>query len=306
MRRPTALVPAALFVMLTIALAAPLRAQEASTDDQVKALLARGVEEYAAERWDEARAIFEQAHRLKPTARTARGIGMAAFNQRKYVDAVNFLGLALASQEQPLTAEQKGQIEDLLRQSLGFVGRFRFVVSRPEAQLEVRGVPTAQDVECVLPIGSHVVRAHAPGFLPVERAIEVSGGEETRLTLNLVPIPKTPAAAAPDTTLDVWGWSVLGGAAAIAGAAVVLNVMSAAEYDDLERRCRDRRCFPEDTDTSKIDRLDHTATALWITSAGAAATAAGLLTTAWLRGRKHGDKVQLRAAGVGLALRVRY
>jgi hypothetical protein len=314
MKGRTAMLRLALLVSLVLlgmlVRSARVRAQDASPESEVRTLLERGVEEYSAGRWDEARAIFEQAHRLKPTARTARGIGMAAFNQRDYVGALTFLELALSSKEQPLTEVQAEQSQALLRQALGFVGRFRFSVSQPEARLEVRGVPTVPGEECVLPIGSHLVRAHAPGFLPIERTLEVRGGEATQVTLTLVPVPVPEAAvaAAPlRSRLAPWGWSVLGGAGAIAGAALVVTLRSDAEFDELRQRCRDERCFPGEVDTTKVERLDHGATALWITSAAAAAAATALLSTAWLRARKQErERVQLRATGLGLLLDVRY
>jgi hypothetical protein len=123
-----------------------------------------------------------------------------------------------------------------------------------------------------------------------------------------VPVPKVSAAESREREkLGVWGWSTLGGAGAVAVAALAVTLRSDAEFEDLRRRCRDQRCFPDEVDTTKVERLDHTATALWITSAGVATTAAALLTTAWLRARRHDrEKVELRISGRGLRLDVRF
>jgi tetratricopeptide (TPR) repeat protein len=283
-------------------------AAELASDDALRALLERGVAEYAAGRWDEARALFEQAHRLAPTARTARGIGMAAFNQRDYAAAVTFLALALSSTEQPLTDAQRAQVDDLRRKALSFVGRFRFDVTRPEARIEVGGAPTAPGDEVVLPLGRHAVRAEAPGFLPAERTLEVRGGEELHVTLTLVPAPLgTRATQRAAFKLSPWEWSLLGGAAAAGGAGLAVRVRGNVEFDSLERRCKARRCFAEDTDTSKIERLDHTATALWIAGGVLAATAGALITARLVRHRKsEREPVQVGFTGPGVVVRGRY
>jgi hypothetical protein len=300
-------------VLLSFAVTALASAQDGSDGAGVRLFLERGVAEYAAGRWAEARALFEQAHEREPTARTARGIGMAAFNQRDYVGAVRFLALALESTAQALTEQQRAQVQDLHTQALSFVGRFRFDATRPEAKIWVRGMPVEQGAECLLPIGSHMVRAHAPGFLPTERAVEVHGGEQTRLTLTLVLEPKPsappppPPPPLPRDRMELWGWSLLGGAGAMAGAGLAVKLRANARFDDLERRCEKQRCFPETTDTRKVVRLDNGAAALFIGSASVAATAGALLTTAWLRShRRNGDRLQVGWSGQHVQIRVRY
>src|SRR5262245_44240118 len=54
------------------------------------------VSEFAAGRFEEARALFKRAHQLSPNARTLRGLGMTAFELRAYVQAIRELRAALA------------------------------------------------------------------------------------------------------------------------------------------------------------------------------------------------------------------
>jgi outer membrane protein assembly factor BamD (BamD/ComL family) len=76
---------AALFVLL-IAVGAAATARAADDDTTpVSVLIGDAVAEYEAGHYQEARALFRQAHEKQPTARTLRGIGMASFELRDYV-----------------------------------------------------------------------------------------------------------------------------------------------------------------------------------------------------------------------------
>src|SRR5262245_5250782 len=53
------------------------------------------VEAYSQQRYDEALGLFLKAHALSPSARTLRGIGLASFETRRYVDSIRYLTGAL-------------------------------------------------------------------------------------------------------------------------------------------------------------------------------------------------------------------
>src|SRR5262249_43441282 len=73
-----------------------LRADE-GTDERgaVQGLIADAVAEYDAGHFEEARALFRRAQAEAPSARTLRGIGMASFELRDYVEADRALAAAL-------------------------------------------------------------------------------------------------------------------------------------------------------------------------------------------------------------------
>src|SRR5437868_2687260 len=88
-----------------VALAAPAAApvvKEPAESPQYRALLEEAVGEYDARRYEEARALFRRAHDLSPNARTLRGIGMASFELREYVEALRSLEGSLADKRRPL------------------------------------------------------------------------------------------------------------------------------------------------------------------------------------------------------------
>src|SRR4029453_8230163 len=95
----------------------------ADDDTPVTVLIGDAVAEYDAGHFQEARALFRQAHEKQPTARTLRGIGMCSFELRDYVEATRALTASLREQRRPLTSEQKRHAEALLARAATLVGR---------------------------------------------------------------------------------------------------------------------------------------------------------------------------------------
>ena len=170
------------------AAAAQAPAPEAESD-RYRALIDDALAEYAAGRHLEARALFAQAHALRPSARTLRGLGLVAFELRRYAESVGYLEQALASEENPLTGTLRSDAEQLLARANGFVARVHVAVEPSHAQVRLDGanVVVAHDSPLLLDIGEHVLEAEAPGLARATRPVQVLGGETLRLALRLAP-----------------------------------------------------------------------------------------------------------------------
>jgi tetratricopeptide (TPR) repeat protein len=172
------------------ALAAPAPAppvKEPGESAQYRALLEEAVSEYDARRFEEARALFRRAHDISPNARTLRGIGMASFELREYVEALRSLEGALADKRRPLTSTQRQQVEGLLERTRAFVGRFFVKLSPKDATLRIDSAPAMleSDGSLLLSFGRHSLTAEAAGSLPENREINVIGGERQELAFEL-------------------------------------------------------------------------------------------------------------------------
>ncbi|HMF42619.1 MAG TPA: hypothetical protein VKQ32_18235 [Polyangia bacterium] len=185
--------------------ASAVRAAEKSDEDStpVSVLIGDAVAEYDAGHFQEARALFRQAHEKSPTARTLRGIGMCSFELRDYVEAARALAASLRDQRRPLTAEQKRHAEALLARAHTFIGRFTVHVKPATASLFVDGHPAELEPDGVLllPFGRHQLSLRCPSCSPAEKDedVEVSGGEHKELELALAPSPPvTPPTASGD------------------------------------------------------------------------------------------------------------
>ena len=193
-RRPAAL------IALLIAVGGASAARAADDDTPVSVLIGDAVAEYDAGHFQEARALFRQAHEKSPTARTLRGIGMCSFELRDYVEAARALGASLRETRRPLTAEQKRHAEALLSRANTFVGRFTVKVKPESASLFVDGHPAELEPDGVLllPFGRHTLSLRCASCAPAEKDqdIEVSGGEHKTVELELAPAPATATADA--------------------------------------------------------------------------------------------------------------
>ncbi|HEX5661143.1 MAG TPA: hypothetical protein VFX59_28325 [Polyangiales bacterium] len=156
--------------------------------------------EYHAKNWPEARALFEEAHRLYPNARTLRGLGMTAFELRSYRESVSFLTSALDSQVKPLDGKLRVETEQLLTRAERFVGKLTIQVTPADANVTVDGNPAVIGKEpIVLDVGEHNFEFHAEGYLAESRSLYVKGRESETWTvvLNKVPAPVVAAPVVP-------------------------------------------------------------------------------------------------------------
>lgn len=186
------------------------RAQAGAEDDRHRQLLADAVAEYNAGRYAEARALFRQAHEGSPSARTLRGIGMAAFELREYVEALRALNAALEAESRPLTDEQRQHVDSLIARANAFVGRYRVRLSPDEASLSVDGAPARlePDGTLVLNLGEHELVARCPGCTAETRTVRVRGGEEEEMSFELRAEPAEPEPAAGGQVGGEPQWSV--------------------------------------------------------------------------------------------------
>ena len=195
----------AAFVALLVAVGGASMARAAEDDTPVSVLIGDAVAEYDAGHFQEARALFRQAHEKSPTARTLRGIGMCSCEMRDYVEAARALAASLRETRRPLTAEQKKHAEALLNRANTFIGRFTVKFKPESASLFVDGHPAELEPDgvLVLAFGRHTLSLRCASCAPAEKDqdVEVSGGERKTVELELAaaPPPKPPETAGAGT-----------------------------------------------------------------------------------------------------------
>jgi hypothetical protein len=211
-------------------------ATTSGTQDHYEDLVRDAVREFAGGNFVEARTLFEQAHALKPSARTFRGLGSSAYELKRYTQAVHELEAALAETRNPLTDAQRSEVEGTLAKARRYVGSVVLGAEPAQAAILVDGQPV-QAGKLMLDAGEHVFRASASGYRSDERNVVVLGAQEVTLTLQLEPLELSPAQVAkasatepPSTARAVdthgesgllsrwWFWTVAG--VVVAGAAV--------------------------------------------------------------------------------------
>ncbi|HKO95152.1 MAG TPA: hypothetical protein VJU61_28550, partial [Polyangiaceae bacterium] len=178
-------------------------------------------------------------------ARTLRGLGVADFELRRYVDAVRFLQQALDSDVKALEGSLRQETQTLLTRAQGYVGTLRLSLVPADMAVAVDGLKTtpSADGELMLEIGDHVLECSATGYVSERRAFRIRGGQAEELEVRLTSAQlataakpaRGPVAPAPvdredrPTATPVykrwWLWTVVGlvVAGAAAGVAVALT-----------------------------------------------------------------------------------
>jgi hypothetical protein len=175
---------------------------EAGEWEAVQTLIADAVAEYDAGHFQEARALFRRAQQQSPSARTLRGIGMASFELRDYVEATRALSASLREMQHSLSAEQRQHVQGLLARADAYVGHFALRLQPADATVVVDDLPAEvePDGTLLLSFGRHRLIARCPSCTASEREIEVSGGERQILEIALEPLVRPRKSVEPPAT----------------------------------------------------------------------------------------------------------
>jgi hypothetical protein len=161
-------------------------------------LIKSAVVEFDAGNWAEARVLFEQAHSLRPSARTLRGMGMTSFEMKEYVRAEKELNASLVDLRSPLAEAQRHEVLALLLRLEQYIGKL-IVHTRPAgANPTITLDGSTVEGEMKVDLGRHELSVQAPGYRPINRAVSVEGGGKTQtLELTLTPLDLDARSAQP-------------------------------------------------------------------------------------------------------------
>ena len=165
-------------------------------------LIGRALQEFKLGHWTEARVFFGEAHALRPNARTLRGLGLASYEARNYVEAIDFFEQALVNKQQPLTPRMRDECSRLLSQARKFVSNATIDVDPPNVELLLDGKPIqlGEDASVLLDPGQHEFLARAAGYEPATETVLAQGGDMLSVHLHLKTIvPDAPLVAATAT-----------------------------------------------------------------------------------------------------------
>jgi hypothetical protein len=161
--------------------------------------------EYELDHWAEAKMLFARAHDIKPNARTLRGLGLASYESRQYVEAISYFEQALLHHLNPLTPEMRQDVSRYLGQARQFVSRVELQVEPADAQLALDlgdTMPLPKDGVLLLDPGQHELFFAAPSYTGETRRL-FADGRDVRMQVTLKPVAVVVAqpAALPAPTL---------------------------------------------------------------------------------------------------------
>jgi hypothetical protein len=222
---------------------------EKGNTPEYRQLVDQAVEEFQRGNWDEASGLFEQAHQLNPNARTLRGMGLSAFEGRRYVAALKHLQAAMTERVNALTDTQRGEVQATIDRAGRYVANLALTVEPANAEVTINGLPIAHSgVETIVMLdpGIAEVRATAIGMQVETRQLRMVSGVQQSLSLRLTPVgstppppggfggttPPPPAASSSTSSLSVWKWVTAGAAVVGFGVAIPALIVSASKADD--------------------------------------------------------------------------
>lgn len=284
--------------VLTLALSATAHAADKERDPEgYRAAIDAAVQEYELNHFAESREHFAQAHALYPNARTLRGLGVADFELRRYVDAVQELSAALAHRAKPLAGAPRQETEALLTRARTYVGELQLALDPPDATVRLDDEPVQLDAEgrFMLEVGDHQLEVSAPDHITQRRSLRVHGQQHQQLRIELAAIEPPPAIAANDVGANapqpqraeprrrrVVTWAFGGLTLAAVGSLVGLVVAVENTKSSLETCLEaDGVCEPVAEKGMRLERVRN----VMIGVAGAAAIAT--VVTFFVEGRAH-------------------
>jgi tetratricopeptide (TPR) repeat protein len=209
------------------------QAQEAESSAYREAI-EQALAEYGSKNYEEASTLFGRADKLYPNARTQRGMGMAAFELRRYAESIGYLEAALASTVKPLDAALRSETEALLGRARGFVAAVTVDVEPRGAELLLDGNRVEAFTRLTIELGEHVFEARLAGHVTERRVVHLHGGEVLPVRMMLAVERAEPVAQQHQDKprplyKNAWLWTGVG--AAVVGA-VVAGVVVATRKGD--------------------------------------------------------------------------
>jgi hypothetical protein len=184
-----------------------------STSTDYDKLLDRAVEAFEAKDYPKARELFEQAYVIRPNARVLRGLGISALHLERFGVAKRELTEALREPEQPLTANQREGVTELLSWMRVNLGTLQLLLDPLDAQVMLDHKPV-EETQLVLKPGAHHVRVSFNGYITEEHTVQVAAGQDYTLRITLA--PKT-SGSAPTPVVSAAAAAEAAPSAAVAG-----------------------------------------------------------------------------------------
>jgi tetratricopeptide (TPR) repeat protein len=184
-------------LMASVVLAQSAAAPESTlaSAHEYEQAVAAGLSAFRAREYLRARDLFERAHALRPSARTARALGLTAVEQGRYTLAQQELQMALADTRQPLTAAQHQELEQMLAWMRSALAVVNVRLEPPEAQLSLDGERIVAKT-LVLEPGAHTLLAATDGYTSTTQQLDLVAGSNAGVEVVLERSQLSPHAVA--------------------------------------------------------------------------------------------------------------
>lgn len=198
----------------------------------------RGTEYYREGDYRAALIEFERAYALRHTHRLLYNLAQVAYELRDYAAAERHFRAYLVEGEDEITPERRAEVQAELARLRDRVSSLH-IQSEPSGavvHVDERLIGTAPIEGARVSAGRRRLVAELPGYAPLDRTLDVAGGEELRLDLRFgPPIVDASADSKPDSGGSVLPWitGIAGGVLALTSAGFAYSAWSDSNaYDD--------------------------------------------------------------------------
>lgn len=218
--------------------ATPSQPEAASGEDDTASAsvrFRRGVQFYEAGDHRAALIEFQRAYEIAPNYRVLFNLGQASFQLHDYAEARLAFERYLQEGGAEVSEERRAEVGrelDTLRQ---YVSSLTIAVNVEGAQISVDNqfVGTSPlDTPLTLSAGRREVSVSLEGYAPIDRVVDLAGGEDASLDLSLVSI--TSVSVVVPSRLSAGFWASLVGTSVVALSAVTTGILTVQANSDLD------------------------------------------------------------------------
>lgn len=296
----------------------PARGAPPEAQEEGRQRFKRGVEFFKEGDFNAALAEFRRAYEVAPSYRILYNLGQTSYELQDYAGALTAFTRYLKEGGGEIEAARRAEVEAEIRKLQGRVGQVTLAVNVAGAQVTVDDVlvgVTPLDRPLLVGAGKRRISVTKAPLVPVSRVIEVVGGDNASLTIDLsepvkqpeppppaptasVPMFAVPIAPPPEPVSRVPVWIGLGSTVLLAGGAVTMGLLSRSAEKSHERGLSR---FPGDAGElrSDADRARRFAIAADVLG-GLALVGAGV--TVYLAVRPGGGQTAARVTPTGASL----
>lgn len=215
-----------LFFLVLLFAAPALLAPTALAQDNFTSTVREGLREFEAGHWAEARLLFLQANDIRASAEALRMAGNASYENRDYVQSVEFLEQALAAEEGALRPDRIPMAQEALEAANRYVTRLTVQTQHETVLIDQRPIPANEVV--LVARGRHGLQVGGVGFETQRQELDLREAEAmVNVSLQASVSDSQPMDTPPEVEEEESSRTGLWVALAVIGVAIAGGVVAA-------------------------------------------------------------------------------
>jgi hypothetical protein len=272
---------------------------------QARGHFLRGVKLYEEDDFRAALIEFNRAYELAPNWAVLYNVGQSYYQLRDYANALRVLESYETLGATAIPGDRRSQVDREIEELRGRVAHVAIASNVAGATVTIDDAAIGESplaAPHIVGAGRHAIRLSKPGYVTASKVVDIAGGDNLDVTLDLAPLSRAPEAAAARPSLVPALVSVaVGGAGVVAGS--VFGVLALNDKSSLQHECRGTACPTSAQGDIDAFSRDGTISTVGFVVGGAGIGAAVVLYLTERRGRESVPPPS--SAGSGARLEVR-